>query len=94
MARPQGSGKWQKLLMAKLEGEREFYLVDCLPYEYSLKQYRHLHRAALGLMNAGKLAIRDYDGGGKRVLIQRPGYPRPEQRPDPTTTHRINKESV
>ena len=94
MVRPIGSGRWQKELLAKLENEREFYLVDCLPYSYSLEEYRHLHRAALGLMSAGKLSIRDYNGGGKRVLVQCVGLPKPLERPDPTTTHKINREKA
>ena len=61
-----GPGKWQKMILERLEQEDYFYLITLLPIEYDRNDYKALFRAAHKLYDDGKIGIRDWHGCGRQ----------------------------
>jgi hypothetical protein len=76
-----GLGRWQREIMATLEKQPAFFLVDVLSRPYPRAHYVALHRAAWTLQGAGKVDIwhTGLAGGTNSMWITRSGYrgPRP-----------------
>jgi hypothetical protein len=64
-----GHWKWECAILAKLERQEEFDLIDLLPPGYTRSQLVAIERAARNLEDAGKIE-RDHDGG--KVVILKP----------------------
>ena len=75
-----GPGKWQRAILNEL-GEREcFYLLELLPVRYRKAHYNALNRAALVLLEKGKIDAWRWMGGNPgKVLYCRPGYEPPRK---------------
>jgi hypothetical protein len=73
-----GPGRWQRTILAALNEAENFYLVDVLPNGYTKAQYNAAHRAAMNLVDDGRISMtRFLCGGGRRgglkTVLGKPG---------------------
>jgi hypothetical protein len=68
-----GLGLKQRTILEKLNECEYFYLRDLLPDTCSMSEYQSMYRAAIKLLDRGKVVILKYRRGSKKVLIMRPG---------------------
>jgi hypothetical protein len=55
-----GPGKWQRIILDRLERGEPFYLLEVLDYGYTKAEYNALNRAARELEKRGEIRIERY----------------------------------
>lgn len=72
-----GPGTWQRLILAAVSDGRWRYLVDLLPFGYTPAQYNALNRAAMRLVDDGRIGYHGWMCGRHKVAIGPAGAPPP-----------------
>ncbi len=72
-----GPGTWQRLIVAAVSDGSWRYLVDLLPFDYTPAQYNALNRAALRLVDDGRIGYVRWLCGRHKVAIGPAGAPPP-----------------
>jgi len=75
-----GPGRWQRLILRELERRDVFYLIDLLPQEHTMTDYKALHRAFVRLTDGGKIGYWRFLCGQAKIVVCRPGSAQPDRR--------------
>ena len=76
-----GPGRWQRLILQRVEQGDWLYLVELLPEGYTNSQYQAIYRAACTLHDAGRISWLRYRFGLKKTLLGPQGAEAPTKRP-------------